>query len=674
MNPRVFVTLGLAGALAFGCDSSPSNTAPAGTQGSGAATNAGGAGGSGGAGGEATGGGGMAGASSSSSSGSAGMGGGQVACVSDADCANNPAGSYCEVSTGNCVACVPGTATCGQDKYCDPLSKQCLDGCLNNDNCGGINPICDLFPKTCAEFVKDKVCPQGSICGNHSCYPGCSGQQPCMPGFSCCNTSCYDLAIDVNNCGGCNKPCPSYPNASPTCVDGLCKMGACSAAFADCDQDAMNGCEWNVLQDGPCACVPNTTKPCYQGAPGTQGVGPGKAGVQTCNATGTGWGACIGQVLPKFEICGNNIDEDCNGTKDDSTDYDGDGWTMCGGDCCDSVLQGCANPRLVNPGAFEVVGNGVDDDCDATTSDSVPAAACSTTSKFTTVTALDVAKAIELCQTTTANPPLAQKKWGVISSTMLNASGTVPNATELSAMQNKQVAILMNYGTGGIVPKKGPTMAGLSSGLMRDKNDPGYPGSPDSTNGLTSTPPAAYLAAHGGSLPSSAGCSGSCPAGTGANDSTDIRLSIRVPTNALSFSYQFKFVSYEYWVYSCQLYNDFYLAMLQSTAMGIPADKNISFDSFNNPVSVNNGFFDVCMPKGCYTCPGGYSELTGTGMEDLNYGGGTKWLTTEAPVVPGETITLDFILFDVSDNYLDSVSLIDNFQWGLASASVNTHE
>ena len=495
-----------------------------------------------------------------------------------------------------------------------------------------------------------------------------------MPGFSCCNASCYDLAIDVNNCGSCNHACPGYPNATAACVDGLCSLGTCSAAFSDCDKDLTNGCEWNVLQDGPCKCVPATTKACYQGAPGTEAVGPCKAGVQTCNATGTGWGDCVGQVLPKPEVCINNIDEDCNGTVDDAADHDGDGWTMCGGDCCDSVVQGCSGPTFINPGAFEVVGNGVDDDSDPTTLDSMPPADCSTAAKFTGVTASDVAKSIELCNTTTANPPQGQKKWGVITAELLLADGSAPSATQLADMQDQQAAILINYGTGGIVPKKGATMAGLSSGLTRDANDPGFMNTYSTSHGSYSNPPAVYLNAHGGNLPSSASCNGSCPAGDGANDSVNVRLSIRVPTNALSFSYQFKFISSEYWVYACSSYNDFYLALLQTGAAGIPADKNISFDSLNNPVSVNNGFFDVCVPKDCYTCPAGYTELVGTGMEVGNAGGGTKWLTTEAPVVPGETMQIEFMVFDVSDTALDSMTLLDNFQWGLATANVITHD
>lgn len=668
MLSRIFVALGVAGVVVAGCEASPPNSSTSAAQGGG------GSGGSDGSGGMA----GMAGSggttTTSSSSGAAGMGGGSPGCMVDTDCANDPAGSVCDVNTGKCVECLPGGTTCGMGKYCDPMTKQCANGCATNMDCGGINPVCDTKKNTCVECVKDTDCAQGSICGGGSCFPGCSGQQPCKPGFSCCGSTCYDLSTDINNCGGCNKPCPTFPNAGAACVDSLCGMGACSPAFADCDLDAMNGCEWNILQDGPCACVPGMMKPCYQGGPGTENKGPCKGGTQTCNAAGTGWSACVGQVLPRAEICANNIDEDCNGTVDDSIDSDGDGWTACGGDCCDSVLQGCSNPRLMNPGAFEVLGNGINDDCDATTSDVVPPAACSTAAKFASVTPLDVARAMELCQMTTANPPLATKKWGVISGTFLNPNGTTPSAAALSIMQNNQTAILANYGTGGIVPKKGTTMAGLSSGIMRDMNDVGYPGSPDTANGLTSSPPAAYLAAHGNALPSSAGCSGNCPAGSGANDGTNVRLSIRVPTNAQSLSYQFKFISYEYWIYSCTQYNDFYLAMLQSMAPGIPADKNISFDALNNPVSVNNGFFDVCVPKGCYTCPAGYGELAGTGMADFNYGGATKWLTTEAPVVPGETIQLDFMIFDVSDQFLDSVVLLDNFQWGLSTAVVNTHD
>ncbi len=241
-------------------------------------------------------------------------------------------------------------------------------------------------------------------------------------------------------------------------------------------------------------------------------------------------------------------------------------------------------------------------------------------------------------------------------------SPSIPDGSDpggaLGTIQNNQVATLDGYGVSG--PRKGPTVAGMSSGKMRDSGDPGYAGWATSY-GTSVNPPAVYLAGHGGSLPSSAGCSGNCPAGAGANDSVLLRLRMRVPTNAKSFSYDFRFYSSEYQVYQCTQYNDFFLALLASGAAGIPADKNLSFDSLNNPVSVNNGFFDVCNQKGCNQCPAGTGDLSGTGMEGP--GGATKWLTTTAPVVPGEIITLDLTVFDVSDGTLDSLALLDNFSW-----------
>jgi hypothetical protein len=252
----------------------------------------------------------------------------------------------------------------------------------------------------------------------------------------------------------------------------VCDLGPCTGVWKDCDGDPANGCEQNTLQDGDCLCKPGETQPCYYGAPGTLGVGPCKAGLEACNPDGLGWGSCVGQVLPSSEICANAIDEDCDTVIDNESDLDGDGWTTCQGDCCD-YGSGCGAPKLVNPGAFEFVGDNVDNDCDPTTSDAVEKL-CSPSSKFDDVTSNDVAQAMDLCQFTSQNPPLPQKKWGVIGTQQLLANGTVPNMTQINNIQDFQTAILTEYGLGGVVPKKGPTMAGQSSGKMRDQSDPGY--------------------------------------------------------------------------------------------------------------------------------------------------------------------------------------------------------
>ena len=73
------------------------------------------------------------------------------------------------------------------------------------------------------------------------------------------------------------------------------------------------------------------------------------------------------------------------------------------------------------------------------------------------------------------------------------------------------------------------------------------------------------------------------------------------------------------------------------------------------------------------------AALAGTGMQypssgNNATGGGTVWLTTDAPISPGETITLDLMVFDVSDTTLDSLALLDNFRWNLQPSVVGTHQ
>ncbi len=284
------------------------------------------------------------------------------------------------------------------------------------------------------------------------------------------------------------------------------------------------------------------------------------------------------------------------------------------------------------------------------------------------------------------------KKWGLISYAQLLPNNAVPTAAELANIQNNQTALLTDYGS-VIVPHQGPTMAGMSTGYMRDQTDPLPVGQtaftpPNGGKSFTShvtfvgpTPPTTsplgfYLSKHAGGLATSVGCNaGGCPPGSDANDPVSVQLKIRVPTNAKSFSYDFRFFSAEFQSFQCSTFNDFYLSLLASQAPMLPVDHNISFDSLNNPLSVNNGFFEVCVPKAgtCGACPLGNTQLALTGMQLNNTGGGTAWLTNDAPVVPGETITLDLMIFDVSDHLLDSLVLLDNFRWSLLTAVTGVH-
>ena len=62
-----------------------------------------------------------------------------------------------------------------------------------------------------------------------------------------------------------------------------------------------------------CPCQAGQTKACYTGPAGTEGVGPCKAGTQTCRVNGGdvagGFAACVGEVVPKAgATCGSSAD------------------------------------------------------------------------------------------------------------------------------------------------------------------------------------------------------------------------------------------------------------------------------------------------------------------------------------------------------------------------------
>ena len=66
--------------------------------------------------------------------------------------------------------------------------------------------------------------------------------------------------------------------------------------------------------DEGCTCSPNKSQACFPG-PSSQLKGICRQGTQQCFGTGEFgmWGKCEGATLPKKEICGNSVDEDCDG-------------------------------------------------------------------------------------------------------------------------------------------------------------------------------------------------------------------------------------------------------------------------------------------------------------------------------------------------------------------------
>ncbi len=417
----------------------------------------------------------------------------------------------------------------------------------------------------------------------------------------------------------------------------------------------------------------------------TEGVGPCHGGHQTCTAAGQ-WGNCDGEVIPVGETCGDGLDNNCNGSVDENEDRDGDGFSTCDGDCCDSTE--CGTPANANPGAFDSPGNMVDDDCDGTPDNTL--LLCDQGLTSNTNNAKDFAKAIDLCQEATPG----DKKWGVLEASLTLPSGSgVPDAVSHSIRPK----------FGAAVPRGGVSMALLSTGAAAAVGDTN-PNFAAQYGGMkTSAFPSDFVGAHGGKLPNAPDCPE--PNGNVGHDPVMLTIKVRVPTNAHSFSLTSNFYSYEFPEFTCSPYNDFFVVLLDSAYAGNPAnpmDKNLAFytkpgTQENFPVGVNlahgnTGLFTQCMNgnTGCEplfdtvagsinTCTS-TADLIGTGFDapsnrcdpNVMSGGATGWLTTSGNVNPGETITLRIAIWDTSDAALDSTALIDGFTWSVDSTQPGT--
>lgn len=327
----------------------------------------------------------------------------------------------------------------------------------------------------------------------------------------------------------------------------------------------------------------------------------------------------------------------------------------------DGAAQGC-NP---DPNNFDVPGNNCDDDGNGIVDD--PQGTCDGSLQLAGPAA-DFAKAIGLCKF-------------VVSATY--TKGYNSSSPPGSANQH---GILKKYGN-KVTPRQGSSFGVLSSGWATEYDQcnsstgvfkGGCPMDPSDTGSVA--PPGYPKAVNG------------CDPATDVHDASGITLKIKVPNNAKGFSFDFDFWSGEWPEWVCTTFNDSFVAWLQSAAFsGKAGDYNISYDTNNNPINVNNAFFQACSPSnatvGCLgtqstdKCSLGNSELMGTGFYDPGSncgqndsgGGATSWLTTQAPVQPGETITLQFIIWDTGDQAYDSNVLIDNWQWQAGDTSVVTH-
>jgi hypothetical protein len=242
----------------------------------------------------------------------------------------------------------------------------CVDTSNNVSHCGACNRPCNTTNGA-------------AVCTGGACRITCNA------GFADCNGNAADgcevnLNTDAGNCGGCGMACSSV-NGARSCVSGACRI-TCNTGFANCDNDATDGCETNtstsVSDCGGCGRVcdlANARATC-------------SAGVCAVGACATGYGNCDGNAANGCELrlntstaCGScttrcAAGQLCNGTSCTTTTFCLSPLVPCSGACvntqtdesnCGACGRACLRGQVCSAGRC-VAAPPVNDRCaDATT-------------------------------------------------------------------------------------------------------------------------------------------------------------------------------------------------------------------------------------------------------------------------------------------------------------------
>lgn len=298
---------------------------------------------------------------------------------------------------------------------------------------------------------------------------------------------------------------------------------------------------------------------------------------------------------------------------EDLPDTDGDGYSL-DVDCDDNDVN-------IHPEADEIIGDGIDQDCDG--------------------------HDLEAFSIDSDNPVEAANTIGIFEG-LLSAEWVLPDGSNSNNSPNYSAGhgLLSSFGP-SVTPLEGKQFLAISTGTARIPSQPGYAVDLDK----------AYSVGFPVGFPLS---NPSCPVPTSAYDGLALKVTLQVPENVTSFKFNYKFYSKEFPDYLCNAYNDQAVVIVnpspENTIYG-----NVLFDSNGYPLSVNSGITCCDALSSGYPCPNGTNELIGTGFEGF---GGTVWMQTEEiPVQPNTTITVTFAIWDSGDGALTSTLLIDNWQW-----------
>jgi hypothetical protein len=139
-----------------------------------------------------------------------------------------------------------------------------------------------------------------------------------------------------------------------------------------------------------------------------------------------------------------------------------------------------------------------------------------------------------------------------------------------------------------------------------------------------------------------------------ANDVFYMSFDLETPLGTHGYLFDFAYFSQEWPTYVGDAFNDMFVVWSTSESF----TGNVTFID-EQPLTVTAlDPYMVVQP--------GDPLLAGTGFPDTfidTEGAGTGWFTAKGSATPGETFTIAIAVFDLGDDILDTIGLIDKFRW-----------
>jgi len=298
-------------------------------------------------------------------------------CTRDLDCADRIACTIDHCEDGECVHdgcldCCPGSLVCDPGLGCLPAPVPCTTDAECRDDVPCTLDRCRdrMF---CEHLPEPALCSRGEIClGGVGCVP--EPPSSCETAEDCATSSVCAAVWRCEPEFGCAFVSPLDCDDGDDCTTDACSdmAGGCTHAPTDGDDDGavLESCGGDDCDDTNPDVRPGAMEVCGNGVDddcdGMEDEGCCAAGGPCTTSCGTlGMATCLpdgsaGPCAPPAEVC-NGVDDDCDGMRDEACCMAGVACpTSCGSTgttvCAPDGTSSCAPPAELC--------NGIDDDCD----------------------------------------------------------------------------------------------------------------------------------------------------------------------------------------------------------------------------------------------------------------------------------------------------------------------